>query len=157
MRKSILQPIVFGSCLLIATTFFSCSPPEDEQIPPDSMHADYLFIPWNPIPLVTCPTPGDNCSNPYPHPGFRTDQIEMLNTFYRMSENDSASYFFNNYDWPSMFPELNARAEIVSKVINGNYKVKLMTDSSVVVVSAEAYHSSNIIFAFNRDCEPPAN
>jgi hypothetical protein len=103
-----------------------------------------------------CPEPGNNCATQFIHPAFRTDQLEMLFTMQRMSQNDSATYFFNHFNWQQMFPELNARDEVVSKIISGEYKVKLMADSSIVISSADAYESSNIVFAYdlNRAAVP---
>jgi hypothetical protein len=111
-----------------------------------------VYMPVDPIaciPTVVCPEPGDNCATQFIHPALRTDQLEMLFTFQRMSQNDSATYFFNNFNWQEKFPDLNARDEVVSKIISGEYKVKLMADSSVVITSGDAWESSNIVFAYD--------
>lgn len=112
--------------------------------------AEYIFMPQSCLPIVVCPNPGDNCDNMDAHPpGFRAEQLQMLTTFQRMSENDSAAYFFQNYNWRQMFPELDTKSEIVDKVISGQYRVRLMADSSVVIASGSALVSSNIVYAFN--------
>lgn len=153
MKKIFLKGLFSFPLFIIIISAGSCSDPEPSLV----YQAEYLIAdPLVCIPIVVCPNAGNNCSNTDPHPaGFRDDQVAMINTFYRMCKNDSARQFFDMHDWRTMLPEFNSREEMISKVISGDFKVKMMGDSSIVIVSSEELHSANIVFAYNLDRAAP--
>lgn len=145
--KALSRALVSAVLLLFALT--ACNP--HDTPPQQTLHAEYLLMPQSCLAIMICPNPGNNCSDVNATPVLAGSKIDMLNTFYRMYRHDSVNYFFRNYDWEATFPELNHNSDIVSKIMDGTYLVRLMGDSSIVIATDTTLNASNIVFAYNRD------
>jgi hypothetical protein len=103
------------------------------------------------LPVTVCDNPGNNCAKRGVQ-FFRSDTEDTRpKTFYRLAAHDSAAYFFQNYYWEDLFPHLEQRSGIVNNIINGNYTVRVLGDSSIVILSGRELSQQNIVFAYDYD------
>lgn len=107
--------------------------------------------------IVRCTEPGTNCWLFFQEGDGVIFYRNTLSALYTAYENNDVPYFFTNYSWRQIFP---ANSEIdedaVQKIISGEYELKVLTDSSVVVLSdpARGLVDDNILFALDRNDLP---
>lgn len=78
-------------------------------------------------------------------------QVDTVYDYY--SRNDMNTYY-SRYDINEIFPELaRSRPTAKDSLVNGNYKLYVISDSSIVIVKSpiDSVGLENIIFAFKRD------
>lgn len=100
---------------------------------------------------VYCTVAGSNC---YEYVGqgdivvFRT----VYNNFISASENNDLAGFFQTNQWRTIFPSDSPVTDSdVNKVISGDYPVKIMEDSSIVIFNNKLMlDADNVLFAIKR-------
>lgn len=80
----------------------------------------------------------------------------MLNEFYRLHANDSTSYFFSNYNYQAVFPEIDYDHSLVQGITSGRKKFKILADSSIVLLNDPdgGVGPANVLYAWDRNITP---
>jgi hypothetical protein len=79
---------------------------------------------------------------------------QQLDTVYSYYRNNDMQTFYSRYDLSSYFPAMaRQRPGAADSLKNGNYRLYVTADSSLVIVKAplDSIGVENIIFAYKRD------
>lgn len=146
-----------GFCLsvaLLTTGFSSCLP--DEPSHPPTYNERKLFTDPESTPVrgtVTAPEPdcktfGRGCIIPIlpTHPVYTTRAA-----VYAQLQNDYAhnnmALFFSRPNTKLIFPNISNSSEGYQKIVNGDYKLHFMTDSTIIVYKNGLLTNENMVFA----------
>lgn len=143
------------TALLFCTLLFSCSPE------PTTHNRKVTRVITNsnkgnfnaPGGEIYCTVSGENCWE-WVGSGdeviFRTSQT--YSNFIAAYDNNNLDSFFQTNEWRLIFPEWTAiREPEINNIINGNYAVRVMDDSSIVIFNNNTkLEAENVLFAIKK-------
>ncbi len=114
---------------------------------------------------IFCYTGESGCAAAADQYGEAYDEVHihimnrMLDSIYdHYAANDMAGFYLRNlYDFRNAFPEIDRdRPGALDSLANGDYKIIITGDSSVLVVKTplDSIGIDNIVFAIDRDARP---
>ncbi len=143
----------------ISVSLISCQP--EDPTPYSRKATGYIYVGSTNMLVapggVRCPTAGNNCwlfLEPGDYPIYSR---QSLNDFYSDYFANDITHYFQNYNWRQVFPTgAPINDTEVQKIINGQYGVKVLSDSSIVVLKNPSLGitDDNILFALDRNDLP---
>jgi len=110
--------------------------------------------------IIDCENGGSGCQGEADYWGGAYDDVQVvrqqLDTFYYYYFRNDLVTFHSRYDMHDFFPAVDhERPGAIDSVINGNYRVHVLKDSSVVFLKTplDSIGWNNIVFAVDRDAE----
>lgn len=110
--------------------------------------------------VIDCENGGSGCQDEADYYGGAYEDVEVvrqqLDTFYYYFYRNDLSTFYTRYDMHDFFPEADKqRPGALDSVINGNYSVRVLKDSSIAFLKApmDSVGWNNLVFVVNRDAE----
>lgn len=101
---------------------------------------------------VYCTAPGTNCGDYLPQGETPIYYKQVYADFYTKYFDDNIEGFFETNDWRTIFPtDSRINQAEVDKIINGQYKVLVMSDSSIVIFDNNInFDTENVLYAIKR-------
>jgi len=100
--------------------------------------------------IVSCPTEGNNCR--IQNGCLEESQRVILDSFYAAYKRDDLNQFFDNYDWKSLFPDLDLNHAILQGIKDGVNRVWVAADSSILITSTKdsSFTDNQILTGYKR-------